>query len=148
MKFRIELFCLLLLTLICLGCSDKVKISGTVTFPDGKPVDFGSVCFDGNGKTFYGYLNQKGYYSPGEVKDGDGVPYGTYKVWLSGTVLSEEILDKEGESTGYSKDTFRVAEKYTLPNTTDLTFEVKRGGPKKFDFTVEPPQKTQVKLRR
>jgi hypothetical protein len=131
-----------------IGCSNKVKISGTVTFSDGEPVNFGCVCFDNNGKTYYGYLDNKGHYSPGELKDGDGVPCGNYKIWLSGTVLSEEILDKEGESTGKSYDTFRVTEKYTSPKTTDLKFEVKHGGSKTFDFTVERPDKQQNQKNR
>jgi hypothetical protein len=133
------------------GCSNKIKISGTVTFPDGEPVNFGQVCFDGNGKTYYGYLDEKGRYSPGELKDGDGIPYGTYKVWLAGTVLSEEILvgkGEEAESSGYTKDTYRVAEKYTFPQTTDVIFEVKHDGSKKFDFTVERPNKPQNKSKR
>jgi hypothetical protein len=147
MKFRTTLFYILFGILIGAGCSDKIKISGTVTFSDGEPVNFGSVCFNSNNKTYYGYLDKNGHYSPGELKDGDGVPHGNYNVWLSGTVLSKEILNKEGESTGNSKETFRVAEKYTLLETTDLKFEVKRGGSKTFDFTVERPDKPQNKSK-
>ncbi|MDR1963054.1 MAG: hypothetical protein LBQ50_04700 [Planctomycetaceae bacterium] len=141
-------FCIMFLILLNTGCSNKVKIYGTVTFPDGEPVNFGSVCFEGNGKTISGYLNEKGDYFPGELEDGDGIPFGVYKVWLSGTVLSEEIFNKRGEATGKNQYTVRVAEKYTLPATTDLTFEVKRGGSKRFDFTVERPSKTGSKPQR
>jgi hypothetical protein len=137
--FPVFILFLLLLT----GCSDKVKITGQVKFTDGEPVNFGQVIFDGNGKSLFGHLDKTGHYSPGEIRDGDGVPYGTYKVWLAGTVLSEEGKETgKGENAVRSsefKETYRVDEKYTSAGKTDITFEVKKGGAKTFDFTVERP---------
>ncbi|GHT26926.1 hypothetical protein FACS18942_05300 [Planctomycetales bacterium] len=135
---------IVLLTLLT-GCSDKVKITGQVKFDDGEPVNFGQVIFDGNNKSFFGNIRKDGHYAPGEIKDGDGVPYGTYKVWLAGTVLSEEgkeIGEGENSSRADAKETYRVNEKYTSAGKTDITFEVKKGGAKTFDFTVGRPPKS------
>jgi hypothetical protein len=137
---------LIVLLMLFTGCSDKVKITGQVKFDDGEPVNFGKVVFNGKGKSFFGNISKDGHYSPGEIKDGDGVPYGTYKVWLAGTVLSEEGKEVgKGEDAVRSsdfKETYRVDEKYTSAGKTDITFEVKKGGAKNLDFTVtRPPAK-------
>jgi hypothetical protein len=131
---------------IC-GCSDKIKISGNVTFMDGEPVGFGSVVFESPKESFSGRLDQNGYYTIGISNDGKGVPAGTYKVWLSGTALVEEIQQKGNHKGFDSKVTVRVASKYTNPNSTNLKFEVKHDGSKKFNFTVERPDKPQNKSK-
>jgi hypothetical protein len=132
---------------ISIGCSGKIKISGHVTFPDGEALDFGEVCFTEGNKTFFGRVKEGGYYAPGEFKDGDGIPLGTYNVWLSRTILSEMIFDKHGNESDDVKQIERVDKKYTAPETSGLKFEVKRGGSKTFDFTVERPDKPQNKSK-
>ncbi|MDR1382990.1 MAG: hypothetical protein LBJ67_03960 [Planctomycetaceae bacterium] len=118
------------------ACSDKVKISGRVTFPDGKPVSIGEVNFATREKSYLGRLNQEGYYAPGELKDGDGIPAGIYQVWLSKTSELKYKLNKNGEYTDEYIIIEKVAPKYHS-NNSGLIFEVKRGGTKTFDFTVE-----------
>jgi hypothetical protein len=127
-----------------IGCSGRVNVSGHVTFSDGEPLNFGEVCFTEGQKTFSGWVKENGYYSPGEFKDGDGIPPGTYQVWISRTILAEPIYNKNGAEGDEVKRTDRVDQKYTAPETSGLIFEVKSGGSKTFDFTVErPPSKTQ-----
>jgi hypothetical protein len=121
------------------GCSDKVKVSGFVKFPDGEPVKYGKVNFRTTDRTYFGRIDANGYYTPGELKDGEGLPAGTYTVWLTDTVLSEPIPGKDGEETVRYKETKLVADKHTKPGPDALTFEVKRGGAVNFDITVEKP---------
>jgi hypothetical protein len=126
-----------LLFLILTGCSDRVKISGTVTYDDGKPLTQGSVCFRSeDGTTYQGYLDKDGHYSPGEFKDGDGIPFGKYKVWVAG---SDESVERPGKNGGISQFQIivNVDSQYTSPDTGKLNFEVKSGSAKTFDFTVE-----------
>jgi hypothetical protein len=139
MKKNVLLCSLIFFFLIMSGCSGRVKVSGTVTFNDGTPLDFGQVCFTKDDLTFFGRINQKGYYTPGEYKDGDGIPPGTYQVWLARTVLSEPILDKNGEESERVNRIERVSRKFTAPETSPLTYEVKRSGSRKFDIIVERP---------
>jgi hypothetical protein len=124
------------LVLILTGCSNRVKISGTVTYDDGKPLTQGSVCFRAeDGTTYQGYLDKNGRYAPGEFRDGDGIPVGTYKVWISGSDESVELPSKNGSASRF-KVIVNVDSQYTSPDTGKLNFDVKRGGTKTFDFTV------------
>ena len=121
------------------GCANKVKISGTVKFEDGEPVTRGQVTFrSADGATYYGYLDKNGKYSPGETRDGQPIPVGHYQVWLTATDISEEKMAVPGDPTTATYTVIRTVDgKYTSPDTTQLAFEVKAGGPKTFDFTVE-----------
>ncbi|MDR2440240.1 MAG: hypothetical protein LBE12_12850 [Planctomycetaceae bacterium] len=149
MKKIILLVFITFLMAIC-GCSDKIKISGNITFTDGEPVGWGSVVFESPKESFSGRLDQNGHYTIGINNDSKGVSAGTYKIWLSGTALLEEIpISQKGDGEAFdTKTTVRVASKYTNPNSTDLKFEVKRGGEKTFNFTVERPDNTQNKSKR
>ena len=117
------------------GCGGPVvKFSGAVTFPDGSPVTQGTVCFESENSRFVGRLDEIGRYSPGIKKQGTGIPVGQYKVWLADTSV---LNVKKSKNSDHPTQT--VAEKYCNADTTPLTFEVKKGGPKTFDFTVERP---------
>jgi hypothetical protein len=145
---KILLFLFIFATIFSIGCSGRIKISGNVTFTDGEALDFGEVCFTEGNKTFFGRVKEKGYYAPGEFKDGDGIPPGTYNVWLSRTILSEMIPDKHGNESDEVRQIERVDKKYTAPESSGLIFEVKHGGAKKFDFVVERPDKPPNKSKR
>jgi hypothetical protein len=137
---------LLLGLLICLcgitGCGNGgTKISGTVQFSDGTPIDFGNVVFD-DGKHSYMGVIKNGKYITGGVKEVEGIPDGTYKIWLAATsqITNEVYKVHNNRKTLVSYDTVeRVAEKYRFAEKTDLVFEVKRGGARTFDIVVEKP---------
>ena len=135
---KISLTVVLLFVVFCFGCGSGVKISGTVKFPDDTPVTQGNVVFESGTDSFFGKISADGKYVTGGTKEVQGIPKGTYKVWLSATETSENTVRSDGTVGAYST-TPTVARKYTSPSTTDLTFEVKSGGPKTFDFTVEKP---------
>ncbi|MDR1924285.1 MAG: carboxypeptidase-like regulatory domain-containing protein [Planctomycetaceae bacterium] len=132
------LICVVLFLFANTGCSGNIKVSGRVTFTDGEPVNFGTVCFETEKNTYTGRLDDNGNYSVGDRKDGAGIPAGEYVVWLSGTMLVEEG-EKKGEDNYEIIETERVHPKYTLPDAKTLKFEVKKGGNNKFDFKVERP---------
>ena len=78
--FRCSTGVLLLACLFSTGCSQYVKVSGTVTYSDtGEPVQFGTVVFAGDLEGGRGTIKE-GKYSVGRIKDGDGIPPGTYIV--------------------------------------------------------------------
>jgi hypothetical protein len=62
--------------------------------------------------------------------------------------LSEPILNRNGEESDKVKQTERVDKKYTAPDTPTSRWKSNAAVQKKFDLTVERPQKTQVKPRR
>ena len=71
---------LLLMCLFTVGCSQNVRVTGTVTYSDtGEPVRSGVVFFISD--TVMGRANiVDGRYSIGLINDGDGIPRGTYSV--------------------------------------------------------------------
>ena len=83
MHKRTGLIVFVLLGLLVLsGCAEKAKVSGTVTFPDGSTLEKGTVVFESNSVRVSGSIKD-GYYSLGEMKPGDGVPFGTYKGFIT-----------------------------------------------------------------
>ncbi|MDR1958002.1 MAG: hypothetical protein LBQ54_02990 [Planctomycetaceae bacterium] len=138
MMKKIFVVSLLWLTLCFAGCDGKAKISGTVKFFDGTPVTQGSVVFDSGTESYFGTIRKDGTYVTGGNQQVEGIPNGNYKVWLAQTETIENTLDAKGEVVSY-KTTPTVAKKWTSPNTTELTFEVKPGGQKTFDLVVEKP---------
>jgi len=71
------------------GCSDKVQLGGTVTYEDGTPLTVGSVVFSTDSFMASGNLDSQGKYRMGSLAVKDGLPKGTYKVYIAGA--EEEI---------------------------------------------------------
>jgi|BioPla2DNA2_1021312.scaffolds.fasta_scaffold29794_3 hypothetical protein len=79
-KFAALLFVCSLLTFTP-GCGKNIKVTGTVSYEDGSPVQNGEVYLEG---TVLGRGTiTNGEFSLGLVKDGEGVPPGTYEVQCS-----------------------------------------------------------------
>jgi len=113
------------------GCSNQVGLTGKVTYTDDLPVQVGQVVFDDGNYAFRGRINKDGFYRLGGAFDGDGIIPGQYRVYLTETEASEM------DENGVVKHIKRVADKYTNPDTSELTCEVK--GKMSFDFKVERP---------
>jgi hypothetical protein len=152
---RLFLFINILLLCVLSGCSNYIKITGQVKFVDGEPVNFGYVVFETSENSFTGTLGEQGRYEIGVDKDGTGIPPNEYTVWLAGTAavkyttLKRRKSDDSENETFESDETQRVHSKYTSPHSPDaLKFEVKRGGSKTFDFTVEHPDNPKTKSKR
>ena len=113
------------------GCSDRVAVTGTVTYADGSPLQVGQVVFTDGKFAFRGPIDKKGAYKLGGTKSGDGIIPGQYSVYLIDTDTTEST-----ESGGTRFVSF-VARKFTSPETSELTCEIK--GKMTFDFKVERP---------
>lgn len=133
----LPLLALALLTL-SVGCKKEIMITGTVKYSDGEAMTHGSVVFDSGTDSYFGRIDKSGNYTTGGEKEKQGIPPGSYKIWISGTKI-EIGADptSKGESRGEIKET--VAEIFTSPSETPLSFEVKADGPKTFDITIERP---------
>jgi hypothetical protein len=128
--------------LLCIavqGCSRGTIITGTVKFSDGEPVTFGNIAFDDGKHAFVGMIKNDGTYTTGLLED-EGIPGGTYKVYLQGTTaVANEVRNKQTDSIVSYDEVYRVAQKFCSRETTDLQIEVKSGGTQTFDITVERP---------
>ena len=116
----------LFLGLLCfVGCSDKVQLHGNVTFEeDGTPLTFGSVVFATETFEARGTIETNGKYTMGSIDLADGVPKGSYKVYISGA--SEEVAP----NTMWSLIDPQYSNFATTPLTCDIpapnnTFDIK-----------------------
>ena len=120
-----------LVCLFTLGCSQNVKVTGKVTYSDtGEPVGFGVVMFTGDKEIGQAAIKE-GKYSVGLIKDGEGIPPGTY------TVASDSLDFSMGPTLGMD-GTFTEAPKIDreLYYTKEpQTIEVKKS--MTYDFQVE-----------
>jgi len=141
---------LLIVLLIAAGCN-KVPLRGTVTFSDNdEPVPRGVVYFYTPKLAAQGAIQPDGTYVVGTDKKSDGLPRGTYQVYISGaddiSYVQERPLGQIDPVTGNNiDDRYRtevrkslIHKKYTDFDTTPLTFTAD-GKQKKFDIKVERP---------
>ncbi|GHT44565.1 hypothetical protein FACS189454_02360 [Planctomycetales bacterium] len=144
---------LLLFAVLCLGCSQNVHVSGTVTYEDGSPVKSGTVKFETAAYQFNGSIRD-GVYNAGVTEGGQGIPPGTYKVWLANTARIETIITPSGRlsATGEKIAIPQLTEEFTQPGKSPLSLEVKRGsGRIAYDIVVkqhpdwDKPQKYKLK---
>ncbi|MDR0338326.1 MAG: hypothetical protein LBI18_14715 [Planctomycetaceae bacterium] len=135
-----SLFFSFLLTLILLtGCGDKVGLGGKVTFSDdGSPLGVGTVCFETDTYLARGTLKADGSYVVGSLSEKDGLPAGSYRVYISGAER-EVGQDKEGMAMMEPL----IDTKFSSGSTSELTLDV-TASTKNFDFKVDryvPPNK-------
>lgn len=92
-------YCLAIFSLVFLagGCDNgQVNLGGTVTYLDtGEPLECGTVNFTTDSFQARGDIRAGGKYTAGSYKENDGLPPGTYKVYISGA-QREEGQDKGG----------------------------------------------------
>jgi len=117
------------------GCGNSIHpVRGTVHFPDGTPLSHGRVVIESDdGKTgSWGIIHEDGTFEMGTLTPNDGVPAGTYHVYLTNATtpppaaLSATFIPKP-----------LVHAKYASKETSGITFEV----PKQttWDIVVEKP---------
>jgi len=131
---------LLVACLFTTGCSQKVKVSGTVTYSDtGEPVKFGTVIFNGENLVGRGAINN-GRYSVGLIKDGDGIPRGTYTISSDSPYIPEPpgmaMIGMDGKpvqtnTQSHERELFYTREPKTLEIKKSMTYDftVERGSP-------------------
>ena len=123
---------LLLLAAVC-GCSDRVRVTGRVTFSDGSPLTVGEVRFVNDKMVFSGTLKQDGSYELGSGGSANGIVLGKYNVSIEYAGVPGET--KPGQM--YPEQIPLVAAKYADYATSGISCEVK--GSMTFNITVEKP---------
>ena len=134
--FYLRCSSLLLLLGFVVGCGGSGdRVTGTVTFADGTPLTVGKVMFTNNSVTAFGNINAKGEFRMGTNKAGDGVPSGTYQVYITDARVpaSFTIQDEDGNTS--APLVLAIDPKFTTPARSGLTCEVK--GATTFNISVE-----------
>ena len=94
-------------------------MTGKVTFSDdNSPVPVGTICFEGSdGKMGRAEIQPDGTYRAGFDSAKDGLPKGSYKVYLTGVVKMDE------NAPGIPTPIPLIDPKYSNPSASGLTFE-------------------------
>ena len=149
---------LCLVMILLTGCGSHVKFGGRVTYSDDdSPLTGGMVCFQADGFFVRGDIDANGNYTLGTLTATDGIPKGTYQVYLTDTekieaveiaAVSPEKGLAEGQASagrnpvdgsiimGGRKITPRVNMKYASAKTSGIQVVVD-GKTKRYDFQVE-----------
>lgn len=91
----------------CIGCGGRSQVTGTVKFADGTPLTYGTVNFASADTICKGQIESDGKFKMRTFKPGDGVPAGTYKVYITDTL---SFGDTKGASkTGTGDDAVETA---------------------------------------
>jgi hypothetical protein len=102
------------------GCGDNVSLGGKVTYSDdGTPLENGTIAFTNGTIQARGEVGKDGAYNLGTLKVGDGLPPGSYKVYISG---AEKI--EPGKTPTTQLISRLIDPKYASPDTTPLTAKV------------------------
>ena len=126
---------LVLVSVFAIGCSRNVTVTGTVTYSDdGSLVQSGLVVFTGDEEVGRGVINN-GKYSVGLLKDGGGIPPGTYKV--SADSIENPVYESvdmfgnrtDGGASAQDQELYYTAEPQTVDVQKSMTydFKVERG---------------------
>ena len=123
--------CLLLVVFSLTGCGDNHRLSGTVTFSDGKPATTGMVLFSTPTFQAKGEIQSDGSYIVGSEKRHNGIPTGTYQVSVTG--ITKQVPGMGGMSSYVPL----CDEKYESATTSGLTCTVPASG-NKYDLVLDP----------
>jgi hypothetical protein len=135
MRLTLCLLMLFLLGAFTLGCgggSKTAAVSGRVTYK-GKPVPNASVSFtpvEGTGRAADGVTDSNGRYTLTTYSASDGAPPGKYRIHV--IAYGPSRPPKPGETgSGMPGEMMPgdpvIPTKYFKPDTSGLTYEVKRG---------------------
>jgi len=124
---------------VTIGCGSGSTVTGKVTFPDGAPLTVGKVMFTNGTLTAFGQIDANGEYRMGTKKAKDGVPNGTYQVYIAEALIPGDasLARKDDEGAMFTPMVLAVAPKLTIASQSGLTCEVK--GTTKYDISVEKP---------
>ncbi|EAQ81028.1 hypothetical protein [Blastopirellula marina] len=115
------------------GCrSEFNSLHGTVKYEDGTPVDHGMVCFLKEGFLAKGVIESDGAFVVGSLRADDGLPEGTYQVYIDGAVV-EDLKAPTGVRS-------IVPQEMTNPEKSGLMFEVPGDG-RTLDIVVAKPKR-------
>jgi hypothetical protein len=117
------------------GCgSDRASVSGRVSYPDGTPLDEGTVIGEaGQGAAAVmaqGSIRPDGTFSWGTDRPGDGAKPGKYRVVVVARPLGDSEMSKGMRPA--------VDKKYAHYDTSGIEFEVKPGR-NELNITVTRP---------
>lgn len=122
---------LLFALLVLSGCGGNVPLNGTVTFSDdGSPLGTGVVCFEAGSFVARGRIQPDGQYRVGSVSMKDGLPPGSYRVYIA-----DAVVETAADPYGGAFTEPLIDGKYNSAETSGLHVEVPNV--KRYDINVD-----------
>ena len=109
-----------LMLVACLGCGGRAQVHGKVVFSDGSPLTYGTVNFTSGETICKGQIEKDGTFKMRTFKPGDGVPKGTYKVYITDTLQFGETGNTQ--TTGDDADAAVIEQIGVATNTIPLVY--------------------------
>jgi hypothetical protein len=140
------LACMSVLMLVaCLGCGGRAQVHGKVVFSDGSPLTYGTVNFTSGETICKGQIEKDGTFKMRTFKPGDGVPPGTYKVYITDTLQFGEAGKTVETGTGDDAVGFQVIGQasntippaYSNPDQSPFPQVTVKGSVKDLVLTIE-----------
>lgn len=117
------------------GCGGNPSLKGKVTFADGSPLTVGTVVLDNGSTLSRATIQPDGTFVVGTAKAKDGIPPGTYKVYITGAA---EMLDNpEGRFPPPTRQL--IHSKHADVKTSGLVVTVEQSN-KPLEIQVDPPE--------
>lgn len=146
----------ILIAFVVAGCSNKVKVHGTVLFEDdGSPLTIGVVLLQNDTYSAKGQIQADGSFQISSVKKNDGVPPGVYSVAIIGAVKPPDSVEVPPGMDAMESAAFIAAErkrlnvsdtpiplipsKYMNPKDSGIVFDTSKE--KVLNIKVERPSK-------
>ena len=155
----LALFSVLLLV-ACVGCGGRAQVHGKVVFSDGSPLTYGTLVFANDTTMCKGSIEEDG--TSGEVmckgqiekdgtfkmrtfKPGDGVPPGTYKVYITDTLqfgdtgktVTTGSDENAAEFTVIGQASNTVPYQYSSPDESPIPQVTVKGSIKNLEIKIE-----------
>ncbi len=126
---------------LLVGCQKGIAVGGKVSFPDGKPLATGIVCFQNDKTMARGVLDANGVFRLGTNTPNEGLAPGKYKVYVTEAFDRQTFpLPKtDDEPFRHPIETPLIDVKFMNPETSGLACDVVPGL-KSFDITVDYPK--------
>ena len=133
--------CCLVAAFVAVGCG-KAKVTGKVYYSDGTtPLKFGVVNFTDGKVLCKGEIDKEtGAFAMRTQKPGDGVPPGTYKVYITEAIDFGQGTEAKTADVGYTRigvSQSLISSKYSNPDESGLTVTVSKS--MTYDITLEDP---------
>lgn len=125
-SLRKILFCIFVLCCCTtIGCGNYIRVSGSVTFPDGTPLETGIVNFQSPTHIAKGTLQKGGRFTIGTFKVADGLPPGEYKVFITGAqkVRPDFVPNPKIDDLGLISV---IDERFSSPDQTPLAYTIEK----------------------
>jgi len=116
---------------LALGCGNAAVVTGTAKMADGTVIDRGTVSFFGENDMYTATIRSDGTFSPGVMRDGEGVPPGVYRISVSG--VTREVMRPGSD---YPDHVSLIAERYASRETSGLVIDTNQT--RTIDLVLDP----------